>query len=264
MALSLQISLLFLLPIHQVMLGEIFPFDASLDRWWLLGGSSLIGFVISSIMLLKAFQYIGPRLSMLIGSFTPVFGALLAWIVLGQALPSRAVAGIGLVILGVVWVIAGGARYRQQLDAADYRRGLILAIGASFGQGVSYVFMSEGVAGGFHAMSAGLIRTLIGVLILWLYLIATGRLTENLSLVFREPRALSVLALASLTGPVIGTTLILLSLQYTSVGISSTLTGTTPILLIPISYLIFKEAITWQAVAGTEVAIAGVALLFAV
>lgn len=262
MALSLLISLIFLLLIHQVMLGEIFPLGASLDRWWLLGGSSLIGYVISSVMLLRAFQYIGPRLTMLIGSFTPVCGALLAWLVIGQALPPRSIAGISLVIVGIVWVISDGARYQVALGSADYRRGLLLAVGGAVGQGISYVLMSEGVKDGFHPMSAGVIRTLIGVVIFLIYMSGRGILMRDLRLILRERRALFILTIASLTGPVVGTTLVLLSLQYTSIGVSSTLTGTTPLLLIPISFLVFKETIGPRAVLGTLVAIAGVAVLF--
>ena len=262
MTLSLLISFIFLLPIHQAMLGQVFPFGASLERWWLLGGSSLIGYVISSIMLLRAFQYIGPRLTMLIGVFTPVFGAILAWFVIGQALPPRSLAGIALVMLGIIWVVSEGAKYQLDLGTEDYRRGLLFAAGGAFGQGVSYVLMSEGVRDGFHPMSAGLIRTLVGVVILWVYMSVRGDLMQNLRSILRERRALIMLTVASLTGPVVGTSLVLLSLQYASVGVSSTLTGMAPILLIPISYLVFKEKISLRAVLGTMVAIAGVAVLF--
>ena len=123
--------------------------------------------------------------------------------------------------------------------------------------------MSAGVSDGFHAMSAALIRTVVGIVILWLYIALRGGLRHRLRPIITEPRALLFLLLAGLSGPVIGATLVLLSLQFTSVGISSTLTATTPILLIPISFLVFNEKITTRAVIGTLVAIAGVAVLFA-
>ena len=263
MALSLQISLVFLVLTHHAMLGETFPSSASLERWTLLGASSLSGFVVSSVMLLRSFQYIGPRLAMLIGSITPIVAALLAWAFLGQDLSSIAVLGIVVVVAGIGWVVSDDARRDLQMKNPNYSRGLALAVGSAIGQGTSFALMSEGVAGGFHPMSASVIRTLVGLVILWLVIIARGKLRENLNLIWAEPRALLVLTFASLVGPVIGTTLVLLSLQYTSVGISSTLTGTTPILLIPIGYVVFAEKITRRAVIGTVIAIAGVALLFA-
>ena len=36
----------------------------------------------------------------------------------------------------------------------------------------------------------------------------------------------------------------------------------TPVILLPISYFIFHEKVGWQAIFGTIVAIAGVAILF--
>jgi drug/metabolite transporter (DMT)-like permease len=36
----------------------------------------------------------------------------------------------------------------------------------------------------------------------------------------------------------------------------------TPIILLPVSYFVFKEKIGWQAILGTVLAIAGVAILF--
>ena len=236
---------------------------ASPERWLLLGTSSLSGFVISSVMLLRAFQYIGPRLSMLVGASTPIFAALMAWIALGQGLPSHSAFGIALVIIGIVWAVSDGAKLKDWSRGSQYRRGMLLAIGSAIGQGASFVLMSEGMAGGFPVMSASVIRTLVGVVIFWLYMSIRSKSGNNLRTILREPRAFLMLVVATLTGPVIGTTLVLLSLQFTGVGVSSTLTGTTPILLIPISFVVFKEAITLRAVMGTIVAIAGVAVLFA-
>jgi drug/metabolite transporter (DMT)-like permease len=37
-----------------------------------------------------------------------------------------------------------------------------------------------------------------------------------------------------------------------------------PVIILPISYFVFKEKIDWQAVLGTALAIVGVAILFLV
>ena len=263
MALSLVISLFFYVPLHQLIHGEPVPLEAEPDRWLILGLSSLAGFVISALFLLRSFQYIGPRLTMLIGSTSPIFAALMAWVFLGQQLPAFTVIGIAFVVGGVVWVVSERGGQRFDSEHAEYGKGLSMAVAAAVGQGAAFVLMSEGVVGGFSAMSAGLIRTIVAIALLWAYIALRGKLRHNLALVASSPRALAWLALASVAGPVAGTMLILVSLQFTSVGISSTLTNTTPIFLIPIAYLAFGERITARAVAGTFLAIAGVALLFA-
>ncbi len=262
MALSLVISLFFYAPLHQVIHGEPFPLAATPDRWLILGLSSLAGFVISALFLLRAFQYIGPRLTMLIGSTSPIFAALMAWLFLGQHLPAFAVIGIALVVGGVVWVVSERSAQQIVRQPADYGKGLSMAVAAAVAQGAAFVLMSEGVAGGFSPMSAGLIRTIVAIALLWVFIALRGQLRHNLALTLASPRALAWLVLASVAGPVAGTILILVSLQFTSVGISSTLTNTTPVFLIPIAYLAFGERITARAVIGTCIAIAGVALLF--
>ena len=263
MALSLVVSLLFLLPLHQALMGEVVPHSASLSRWLLLGSSSLAGFVVSALFLLRSFQYIGPRLTMLIGSSSPVFAALMAWIILGQGLPTYAVAGIALVLSGVFVVLSGDSKGVFSQSQADYGKGVLMAFAAAIMQGASFVLMSEGVADNYPALSASLMRTVVGLVVLLALISARGKLRHNFTLISSEPRSLLMVMLAALSGPVIGTTLILVSLQFTSVGISSTLTGTTPILMIPISFLVFGERVTKRGLIGTLVAIAGVALLFA-
>ena len=264
MALSLLVSLVFLLPIHLALYGEIFPLAAPPQRWLLLGMSSLAGFAISASLFLRAFQYIGPWLSMLVASTSPIYAAFMAWLFLGQGLPPYTFIGIVLVIGGVFWVVSEGVVGAFGGNQNQYHKGLATAFGAALAQGASFVLMSEGVAGDYPAMSASVIRMVVGLALLCVFIGLRGKLRSNLSLVSTEPRALAFVALASLAGPAVGTTLVLVSLQFTSVGISSTLTGTTPIFLIPRSFVVFGERITVRACVGTIVAVAGVALLFAV
>ena len=263
MALSLVVSLIFLLPLHQSMYGELFPMAASGQRWLLLGASSLAGFVMSALFLLRAFQAIGPRLTMLITATSPIYAAVLAWLLLGQSLPPYAVLGIALVLGGVITVVSGDAQNNLESRQADFRRGMLMALASAVLQGTSFVLMSEGVADDFPVLSASIMRTVFALAVLWLLIALRGKLGHNLRLIVDQPRALLLIALASLTGPVLGATLVLASLQFTSVGISSTLTGTTPILMIPIGFVVFGDHITRRAIGGTCAAVAGVALLFA-
>ncbi len=66
------------------------------------------------------------------------------------------------------------------------------------------------------------------------------------------------------SGPFLGVSFSLLAVQRAEVGVASTLMALPPVILLPIGYYVFKERFGWQAVAGTLVAIAGVAILFLV
>ena len=53
-----------------------------------------------------------------------------------------------------------------------------------------------------------------------------------------------------------------LAVKNAAVGVASTLTSLAPIILIPLSRILFKERITSRAIGGTVLALAGIVLLF--
>jgi drug/metabolite transporter (DMT)-like permease len=68
----------------------------------------------------------------------------------------------------------------------------------------------------------------------------------------------------SFAGPFLGVTLSLIAVQTIETGVASTLSSMAPLFLLPIGYYVFNERFGWQAVLGTILALAGVAILFLV
>jgi drug/metabolite transporter (DMT)-like permease len=262
MAMSLPISWLIIVGIHWITQGELFPTHATLDRWFFLGVSGILAFVVTSYFWLNAYQHIGPRLTMLIATFAPVLGAILAWIFLGQTLPFNSALGIAIVIFGIVWVVAERGKPGSDDLKLGRRRGVTEACLGTFTQAAAFVFASQGVSGGFPPLSATLIRITAGLVALWVF-IALQRNIRYTATIFKGDRALFLqLTGAALTGPVIAGSLLLLSFQFIPVGVATTLSHTTAIILIPIGYFVFKERITPRAILGTIVTIIGIAILF--
>ena len=77
-----------------------------------------------------------------------------------------------------------------------------------------------------------------------------------------DRRTLLLIIGAAVSGAVIAGSLLLLAFQFVTVGVATTLSHTTAIMLIPISYIVFKEKITPRAVMGTVIAIVGIGILF--
>jgi drug/metabolite transporter (DMT)-like permease len=73
---------------------------------------------------------------------------------------------------------------------------------------------------------------------------------------------LRLLALCALMSPVFGLLASLFAVQHAEMGVASTLMALPPVIILPISYFAFREKIGWQAILGTVVALAGVAVLF--
>jgi drug/metabolite transporter (DMT)-like permease len=129
-------------------------------------------------------------------------------------------------------------------------------------QATAFVFSSLGVSGGFPPFSATLIRISAGILALWAFIALQRNLTSTATIFKNDLRLFFQLAGAALSGPVIAGSLLLLSFQLIPVGVSTTLSHTTAIILIPIGYFVFKERITLRAIIGTIVTIVGIGILF--
>jgi drug/metabolite transporter (DMT)-like permease len=94
-----------LLLLHRFLHGTIFPYDIEPHRFFYLGFSGLIGFVVGDGMLFESFLLIGPRRAMLLSLLAPVFGAVMAWVWLKERLLPLEIVSILVIIGGIAWVV---------------------------------------------------------------------------------------------------------------------------------------------------------------
>ncbi len=215
-------------------------------------------------MLFESFLLIGPRLAMLLALLTPVFSAVLAWVLLGEALLPLEIVSILVTIAGIAWVVAEKTAPDDALAAVLPRRrrqGILLAMGGALGQAVGLMFSRLGLAGGFSAISATHVRVSAAALALVVLSLAKGQFRVHWARM-KDRAALLEITAGALTGPVLGVTLSLVAIAHAPIGVASTLMSLTPVLLLPVSYFLFKEKITSRAILGTLVALLGVILLF--
>jgi drug/metabolite transporter (DMT)-like permease len=118
--------------------------------------------------------------------------------------------------------------------------------------------------GEFSPFQANVIRMLAATIFIWIWTGFQGSAGATFRSMRERPQALRLLALGALVGPVLGVSSSLFAVQHIEVGVASTLMALPPIIVLPISYFVYKEKVGWQAVAGTILAIVGVAILFLV
>lgn len=263
----LLIALLLVMLLHFLTFGQLLPLDTTPERWFWLGLSGFVGLVLGDACLLQAFVLIGARLSMLMMSLAPVLGALLAWIFLGETLVPREVVGIAVVLIGIIVVIVERSNgstpgTEGSNDRRQYFIGLLFGLGGAAGQAGGLVLSKLGMGGDFPALSANLIRLLAAAAVIWLIAIVNRQLFSSFRTLRANPRALLSLTNGTILGPVLGVWLTLVAVQNVNIGVASTLSSLMPIFLIPISYFMFGERVTKQAVFGTLVAVAGMVILF--
>ena len=258
----LLLSAIFLILLHWALLGSLLPHAADPQRWLWLGLSGIVGLVLGDIFLFHAFVWIGPRLSMLMMSLAPVIATLQAWIFLNEKLGGVQLVGIVLTLLGVAWVVLE----RSGTGARDhnYARGILYGLGGAIGQATGLVLAKNGLGGEFSAISGNVIRMLVATVVMWTITLLQRQAGPTLQALRHNRRGVGYMLGGALFGPIVGVSLSLLAVQRAEVGIASTLMALPPVFLLPISAVVFKERYGWGVVAGTFIAIAGVAILFLV
>ncbi len=255
-------AVFFLILTHWVMLGTIIPLDIAPERWLWFSLSGVVGLVLGDIFLFQSFVLVGPRIAMLMMSLAPIFAALQAWAFLGESLTSGQILGILLTLAGIMWVVMDGNK--KNGNARDYKRGILLGLGAAIGQASGLVLAKKGFGGDFSPISANLIRMLSATIVLWLITFFQNQVKSTFKTLSKDKRGVSFVLVGAFLGPFLGVTLSLFAIQRIEVGVASTLTSLPPVFLLPISYFVFKERFGWGSIAGTLIAMTGVALLFLV
>jgi drug/metabolite transporter (DMT)-like permease len=261
----LVLAVIFLMLTHWVLLGAPLPTNATPERWFWLGLSGIIGLIIGDALLFQCFVWLGPRLSMLLMSLVPVIGAALAWLFLDETLSALQMVAVTMTLAGVSSVILDRAGNNAAIvQGKRYGVGIMLGVGGAVGQAVGLITAKQGLAHGFSVLSGTLMRMIVAMVVLWLLTIGSRQGQETVRRVWQDRRALWQLLAGAFVGPFLGVYLSLVAVQLAPVGIASTLMSLPPVFLLPISHFVFGERIGARAIAGTLLAIAGVAMLMLV
>lgn len=240
--------------------GFLFPVDATLHNWTWLSISGMIGFFIGDLFLFQAYIEIGTRITLLIMATSPPITALLGFIFLKEDVSALGMLGMLITVIGIAIVILSKDTEDKKFKFNHSIKGLFFAFLGSLGQSVGTIFTKIGMDG-YNAFAATQIRIIAGFIcfvLLFLYL----NKWSDLKKAIKDKNAIALIALGAIFGPFVGVSLQLISLQYTSAGISSTIISIMPILVIPFSIIIYKEKITAKEIFGALVSVFGVAILF--
>lgn len=250
---------------HWLLLGAAWPGQVEPERWFWLILSGVVGLVVADGLLFQGFVWIGPQLTMVVFSLSPVLSALLAWLFLAETLTPLQITGMLLTIGGILWVILNRRHPvpTQRVYKFDqYGIGVLCAFGSALCQALALITAKKGLSGDFPTLSANLIRMAAALVVLWTFTLFQGQIGPIFRQLSQRRAALWQIMIATGVGPFIGIWVSLIAIRLTEVGIASTLMTLSPIFLLPVSHFVLGEKASWQAILGTIVAIGGVALLF--
>ncbi|PKO12492.1 MAG: EamA family transporter [Chloroflexi bacterium HGW-Chloroflexi-10] len=262
----LLMAVVFLSLTHLFVTGSLIPLHAEGFRWLWLGLSAIAGLVIGDALLFQAFVMIGARVAMLVMAIVPAISAILAWLFLGENLGIWAILGMALTMSGIVLVILDQQRDKTQFNSDESRKrlwmGILFTLGGALGQAGGLILAKKGLTGDFPALSGVLMRMIVAMIAIWLLTFIQGETRQNFQRLKEQPKAVRLIIGGAIFGPFIGVWLSLIAVQFSKVGIASTLMSLTPILHLPIVALWLKERINARAIIGTVIAMIGVAVIF--
>lgn len=224
--------------------------------------SGIAGLVLGDSFLFKAFQYIGARIGMLLMALVPAISTFEAYIFLGESLSLISFTGITVTISGILLVILERGKAETSLLKAS-RTGILLGILGATGQASGLILAKVAFqAGELNGMVATFFRIISSVIILFPVGLISRRYKNPVKLFKNDPKALGATLTGTFLGPYLGITFSLIAISNAPVGIASTLMSLMPVIMLPMARFIFKERLTWRAILGAVIAVAGVAILF--
>jgi drug/metabolite transporter (DMT)-like permease len=259
----LVLAFAYLVILNTILFHEPLPFSATSSRWMWLSLSGVIGLSLGDAFFFQSLVSVGPRLGSLLLSLAPIFGSIIAWVFFGETLTPTQIMGIVLALAGIGWVVMA---HEEPPDTphGHTKRGVFFGVLAGLGQAVGLVLSKQAMFGEFSPFQANAIRMLAAVLFTWSWAALEGQAGATFTALRGNPQVLRLIALGAFVGPLLGVSSSLLAVQHAEIGVASTLMALPPVIVLPISYFVFKEQVGWQAVAGTVLAVLGVAILFLV
>jgi drug/metabolite transporter (DMT)-like permease len=239
--------------------GALLPVGATNRQLWLLALSAFLGLAFGDGFYFKSLTLIGPRRATLLSASTPVVTALMAVPLLGERLSLIAWGGILLTTCGIVWVIA--EQHENGSPVAHLKAGIIFGLIGALGQASGLLVAKIAMQGTMAAIPTAFFRMLSAAVLVWVWGIVTGNV-RRIQPLFQHREALRALTLASLLGPVTGVSLVLFAYRTTEAGVVATLSTLYPLFVVPVVWFRGDDKPTFRTIAGTVIAMAGVAVIF--
>ena len=270
----LVLATVFLAAILWIGAGHPYPVYADGKTWIWLAASALVGYVFGDYCLFNCYLSIGARFGQLFMTLAPPMAAVAGFFILGETLTWKSALAMCVTLAGIaISILAKGEGHQVHLTLP--LKGILLGLGAGIGQGVGLVLSKVGMEhyagiipsdapaamGSLLPFASTMIRAIVGGTG-FLALMALQKRTGELRVAAHDGKGLVYILIMTLFGPVLGVSLSLMAVRYTSVGIASTLMALTPVLIMIPYALVYHQRIKVREVIGVAVSMTGVAMFF--
>lgn len=247
----------------------------------LIAISGFIGIFLGDTALFQTLNRMGPRRTAILFSLNAPMSVILGWFFLHETLSLHDLAGVSLVIVGVFLAIVFGKRKSQlhhwEAVTGSIWAGIALGVVAALCQSVGSLIIRPVMETGIDPIAVSAARVGIAALglsiivLFWSKRSGGRKLADNGSesprnLAFsNEPLSTKIVAVTAFSGFIgmgLGMTLLLYGLSGGKVGIISTLSATTPALILPMLWIKTGEMPAEMAWLGAGLVVLGSWFIF--
>jgi drug/metabolite transporter (DMT)-like permease len=251
-----QMSLAFLMTAAtSLALGGWRTLDPEMVLW--LTASSASGIMIGSLTYIATIQFTGPRISALLFTTASPFALILGFGFRGETVSTIQAAGVGLIVAGIALAVIGPKQDEGARTPKPLWIGMLLGLVTSFAQALGSLLARPAMLSGADPVAAMAVRSGTGAL----FFIALLALPALRPAALPSRPELRQIGLSALAGMVVGMSFLMAALARGDVGIVTTLSSTTPILILPMVWAAYRRMPGPLAWVGAVLAVVGTALI---
>ena len=253
-----QMSLAFLMTAAVVAVtGGWQTLDLPMLLW--LTASSASGIMIGSLSYIATIQYTGPRISALLFTTASLFALALGFGFRGETVSLTQAAGVGLIVAGIALAVMGPKQDEGARTPKPLWIGIGLGLVTSFAQALGSLLARPAMLAGADPVAAMVVRSGTGAL----FFIALLALPAFRPAALPSRSEVRQIGFSALAGMVVGMSFLMAALARGDVGIVTTLSSTTPILILPMVWAVYRRIPGPLAWVGAAMAVVGTALISA-
>jgi drug/metabolite transporter (DMT)-like permease len=234
-----------------------------------LCSSGIIGLAIGDYFGFHCLAILGEKKYSILNTIGPGAALGFGFIMIGERIDFIGITGMGISIGGMIWFIqASETKKIEEHLVHEYgkiSKGVLFGILSGVCQGLHMTLSKKALTGETAIISpvhATWIRVLGATAGYFIFTIATGKLNEKVIKPIRKEKAtLAKATIATIFGLVLSIVLVMWSLSLCKVAIAQTILSLTPIIIMPVAYLLYKEKMTMQTFIAGLVSIFGVYVL---
>ena len=234
-----------------------------LDTIQMLMVSGLIGIFLGDTALFGSLQRLGPSRTSVIFALNAPMTVIMGWFILEEHLPWITLIGCGIVTVGVLIAILG-RRNNNEPESMDstqgrLRYGIVLGLLAAFGQAAGSIIARPIMAEGVDPVTASAVRVGIAALCLLCISFIPNPLFRQ-----KTPYTLKLIGIIMFSGFLamgVGMTLLLYGLALGDAGVVTTLSATTPVLILPLLWISTGNRPPLVAWVSAVVTLIGIAMI---